>query len=218
MALAANALTTVATLADELGIDEPASGSAALRDLERRIAVASSAIGRYCDRIFGAAEYTEAVAGYGTAVLRVAQYPVSEVESVSLDSVALPADSHSCAGQDARVGFVRYLYGTWADTASLQCGGAPEPMAGTEALAYSVAYSAGYVLPKDATEEAPATLPPEIEEACLQECVASYRGKGRDVGIRSETMLGASVSYDVASSSRGASGLLVTSERMLAPH
>lgn len=191
MALVAYALTTVETLCGELGIAVPAAASAAERDLERRIAVASSAIANYCNREFGTAETTEKVAGFGTLVLQLPRYPVTEVESVTLDGTEVGEESYSCEGDDAKVGFVRSICGGWNDTALFQRATAPEPMAGTEERSYSVTYTAGYVLPKDGAS----TLPPEIEEACLLTCVATYRAKGRDPGIASESLLNASVSY-----------------------
>lgn len=217
MALAANALTTVETLCAELGIDVPASGSAALKDLERRIAVASSAIEGWCRRSFGLASRTEKVPGYGTDVLRVAVSPVVSIASVTLDGETQEASLYTCAGDDAALGFIRAVSGPWEDTARWQRGGAPELMAGTEAPAYSVTYSAGYVLPKDGTDGTPATLPPEVEEACLLACVNAYANKGRNRSIASESLGGASVSYAAPGADLdAASGLPLASVALLA--
>ncbi|GEL75205.1 hypothetical protein [Myxococcus virescens] len=195
MALADNALTTVATLAYELGLPEPAAGSPAEKDLERRIAVASKAVEDYCDRRFGRATLTEKVRGMGGQVLMLDRCPVLSITSVTLDGQVVPVAEYECVGVDAAAGLLRTRYGRWANTADWQRGVSPEPLAGTERAAYTVVYVAGYVLPKDAAPGSPSTLPAPLEEACLLTAVASYRAKGRDPSIVSQSLLSASVSY-----------------------
>ncbi len=195
MALSANALTTVETLAGELGVVVPASGSAAERDLERRIAVASQAVEDYCGRRFARATLTEKVASKGGQVLVLERYPVVSVTSVTYDGQEVGATEYACDGVDAATGLVRNVYGDWVSTADWQRGAGAEPLAGSERPLYEVVYVAGYVLPKDGTADSPATLPAPLEEACILTAVASYRAKGRDPSIVSESLLSASVSY-----------------------
>lgn len=205
MALVANALTTVATLAGELGIATPAASSAAEADLERRIAVASSAIERYCNRTFSKATLTESVAGYGTRYLRLSRPPLLSVTSVTLYGVAVDAEDYAApSGIEAQAGLLRRVEGSWEWTAHESTSPAPEPLAGTERPLYEVVYVGGYVLPKDeALPGTPRTLPYEVEEACLRTCVAIYRSKGRDQSIISESLLSASVTYAGSTANSG---------------
>lgn len=214
MALVANALTTVATLAAELGIATPAASSAAEADLERRIAVASSAIEKYCGRTFARATVTEQVPGYGTQNLRLSRAPVLSVTSVELDGEPVPVEDYRTpSGTSAQAGFLERAKGTWEWTALESKSPAPEPLAGTERPLYEVVYVGGYVLPKDEVlPGTPRTLPYEVEEACLATCVAIYRAKGRDKSIISESVLSASVTYAGSTANtaigRGAGGII----------
>lgn len=220
MALPTNALTTVATLAAELGISTPASSSAAEVDLERRISVASDLIEARCGRKFYKGTVTEKVAGYGEATLRLSRYPLVSITSVTLDGTAVDSDSWSATPEqeDADAGLLRHLDGCWEWTARLQGGASPEPRAGTERRLYTVVYVGGYVLPKDHSGPTPRTLPHPLEQACLLEAVASYRAKGRDTSISSEALLSASVSYrDPGAARNPESGLLLEVEALLKP-
>jgi hypothetical protein len=207
MALVANALTTVATLAGELGIATPAASSAAEADLERRIAVASSAIERYCGRVFAKATLTEAVSGYGTRFLRLSRPPLISITSVDLEDVAVSADDYRApvAGSlEADAGLLAHVDGPWEWTAMERSSPMPEPSPATEQPLYEVVYVGGYVLPKDEVlPGTPRTLPYEVEEVCLATCVQLYRSKGRDRSIISESLLSASVSYAGSTANTG---------------
>jgi hypothetical protein len=197
MALSANALTTVATLAGELGISTPSGGSAAEADLERRIAVASDDAEAYCGRPFAKTTVTEKVAGFCGPVLRLSRYPLISITSVALNGSAVASSTWAATPEadDAAAGQLRHLIGAWEWTAGYQEGASPEMRAGTEQRLYAVAYVGGYVLPKDDGVLTPRTLPYQLEEACLLTCVASYRARGRDQNIVSESLLSASVTY-----------------------
>jgi hypothetical protein len=212
MALPANALTTVETLAYELDIETPASRSAAEADLERRIGVASTAIEGYCGRHFAEATVTEAVPGHGTQYLTVSRTPVTEITSISYDGEAVDAEDYDATEKEKAAGLIRSLAGDWYDTALLAASPSPLPLGGTEQPDYTVEYVGGYVLPKDATEDSPRTLPHDLEEACIQTCVALYRQKGRDQSILSESLMSSSRSYAGSTSNtaigRGLGGII----------
>jgi hypothetical protein len=208
MALPENALTTVEALAYELGVEAPMG--AALAYFERTIAVASGAIERYCNRQFARATVTERVRGYGTQFLMVSRTPVLSISSITLNG---EEQGYVAWADDCEAGLIRACSGgLWEDTSLLQSSPSPEGLPGTEAPDYAVVYVGGYVLPNDATEDSPRTLPPELENACLQTCVSLYRQKGRDQSIVSESLMSASVTYAGSTvnsgSGRGAGGVI----------
>lgn len=199
MSLPANALTTVAMVCAELSLDVPTSGSATEADLERRIAVASDAIERYCARAFGrVVAYVERVPGFGTDALFLSRVPVLSVSAVTYDGDVIPPECYESppSGADSEAGLLRNVDAdapVWAWTA--RCGAWGGKQAGTERRAYAVTYTAGYVLPKDGTDDEPRTLPYDVEHACILTVVSDYQMKGRDQSIVSESVLSASVTY-----------------------
>jgi hypothetical protein len=210
LALSSNALTTVAAVCAELSLEVPASGSAEEADLERRIAAASDAIARYCSRVFGQAERTERMEGFGGDVLFLRHAPVTEVSAITLDGeeVSLDEVESPPAEGDAEAGLARRLDGCWEST----CG----------RRSYSVTYTAGWVLPKDATNDNQRTLPYDVEHACILTVVADYLAKGRDQAIVSESVLSASVTYAGSQTNsaigRGAGGIIPDNAAALLSH
>lgn len=210
MALSSNALTTIATLCAELGIDVPASGSATETKLERFIGEASDAIEAYCDRKLSKETVTERVKGFGSHVLRLSRYPLVSITSVHYDGTEVDSTYWDATPQeeDARQGQLRHLTGEWEWTADYQQGASPERRAGTERPLYSVVYVGGYVLPKDATGGNPRTLPYDLERAAILTCVSLYRNEGRNQDIVSESVMSASRTYADRTSTDSAGGII----------
>ena len=197
MALAANALTTVARLSRELRITAPSSGDD-LAQMEDLISEVSAAVESYCGRSFGRATTTDKLPGYGTPILKLGRYPLVTIGAVLLDGVAVPQEAWATTPEpdDAAAGLLVNIIATWAWTADVTSSAAPEQHPGRERKAYSVTYTAGYVLPKDASPPTtPRTLPYDLERAVLLTCVSEYRSRGRNLSIASESLLSASVSY-----------------------
>lgn len=205
MALASNALTTVARLVRELKITAPASDSDDYAQLEDLIGEVSDAVESYCSRSFAKAERMEAVPAYDTDTIRLTHYPVLTVSEVLFNGAAVSAAEWSTtpAEEDAKAGLLRNLIGVWSWSSNFDSSAAPEKHPGHEKRLYTVTYAAGYVLPKDATADSPRTLPRDLERAVLLACVAEYRRQGRDPSISSESLLSASVSYATPSSDKG---------------
>lgn len=188
MPLPANALTTVATMEDELGI---AANSATAR-LERLIAVASDIIERYCSRKFARqVGIVENVEGQGGQLLILRRTPIVQVTSIKYDGELVDATTYETKAEDKARGFVRRDAG-WNWTAATFDAMSPVSAAGTEKRSYEVTYDAGYVLPKDGAGR---DLPYDLEQACIELVTSLYRGRGRDKNIASESVGGASRSY-----------------------
>lgn len=156
--LADNALTTVDAVRELLGI--PAEDHTSDNLLIRLINAASAWAETVTGRRFGLARYVQRCYGTDSQRLVLKEYPILSVESVrDLDgSGEFPKDYDF--GETGQTG-VLYREAGWAAK------GYPGGLAGdSRALKryLEVAYTAGYVLPKDATEERPATLPADLEQ------------------------------------------------------
>lgn len=148
MALADNALTTLATAKSYLGV----TGSSQDALLELLIGAVSEAVERKTGRQFKRGTYTEKYSGDGaSARVRLAHAPAaaSPAPTVTIDGQALAAASFLLATDgDA----LEYVSGAWPS--------------GTQNI--QVTYTGGYVLPKDeALPGTPRTLPMNIELAAL---------------------------------------------------
>jgi hypothetical protein len=159
--LADNALTTLDTAKNFLGIDP--SDTSLDSYLEFSINSASDMIESYCERRFGVTVYREFKQGRGFTKLILENYPI-----VSLDKLVIN-------DQDIDVNEVTILH----DKGMLYRpnGGFPEysyigrflnPKPDDNQFNIYVEYSAGYVLPKDASPTNPRTLPYDLELACLR--------------------------------------------------
>lgn len=185
MALAPNALTTVATLEAALkltpGTDTPT--------LERLIAVASDAIEGFCGRTFRQATVNESRAGSGAREL----YP--EHQPVTALTVAL------VAGQDVRAdvrvaadGSHLWLRAGWprAEGMGVSYAGGDVVVPGYEQQNVELEYVAGYVLPQAGATR---TLPYDLEHACIIAASTMYQRQGQDENVSGEAVGGASVQY-----------------------
>lgn len=192
MALNANALTTLATVKDELGI----SGAGDDTFLERAINVASDRIVKFCDREFHyEASIEETSAGYGSPLLLVKKTPLLSIASVEYNDTAY--DSAEYFIEDEGMGSIRRDGGVWTWTGLYRNWIVPHPVPGNERKRFTITYEGGYVTPQQKldTPTLTRTLPDDLEDACVQLVAYRYRAKGRDPTIKSEKLLSASVSY-----------------------
>ncbi|WP_405131894.1 phage gp6-like head-tail connector protein [Paenibacillus sp. FSL H8-0317] len=128
------------------------------------IAAASQAIEEYCNRSFKKQAYTEILSGVNPSkYLNLRNYPIHEVTSMHIEGYTVL--------EEGRL----FRQSGWP--------------AGENNI--SVQYIGGYVLPSDATEEEPRTLPMPLELACILYCQTLLR----DPGIKSERVGSISVTY-----------------------
>lgn len=141
MSLAANALTTIATMEGELGIAVGSDDSF----LTRLINAASDRIEAYCGRSFyHVAAAVESLAGFGGFYLRVRRSPLLLIDSITYDGATVASAGYeidtpgagmirSAAGFNWTAGYVRSITDT--------------PLPGTESKLYEVTYEGGWYTP-----------------------------------------------------------------------
>lgn len=135
--------------------------------------VASQGIENYCRRSFRKQAYTEILNGYDSSpYINLRNYPIHKV--VSITSRSGDITDYESVG-DGR------LYRSW---------GWPS---GDHNL--SVTYIGGYVLPGDAKEEEPRTLPETLELACMMYAQSLHERQFIPVGIQQEQLGEMSVTY-----------------------
>ena len=183
--LAPNALTTLDTVKEVLGVH----GSSQDAALTRYINTASEAIERYCDRRFQRATVVEKVGFMGGQRLLLERTPLVSITSIVVDGVTLDASAYSI--QSAAQGTV-YRESGWPWSADIVDAMSPYRLPGTERQLATVTYVGGYVLPNDAGTR---SLPYDLEQACVDTVVALYRQQGRDKSVQGEAVGGASVQY-----------------------
>ncbi|MCZ8518880.1 phage head-tail connector protein [Paenibacillus caseinilyticus] len=161
-------LATLAKIKPMLEISEEDSSQDQL--LEALLVASSTAIENYCRRSFGYQEHKDVVVdGVRGKSLLLPNYPVHSVSAVSFED-GMREDFEL----DAEKGILFRRAG-WP------CG----------ERAITVSYTAGYVLPGDATAERPQTLPRVLEIACM----LLTQTLMRDPGASSERVGDISVSY-----------------------
>lgn len=129
-------------------------------NLERLINASSSYIETMTNRKFGRQEYIENHHGSGWQELCLNQYPVRVVASVMDVENKQLVDPGSYSFEDTGEIGVLFRDAGWADRSYLG-GLAYDKVAPKRYL--RVSYSAGYILPKDATEEQPSDLPYDLQ-------------------------------------------------------
>lgn len=160
VALADNALTTLETVKTMLGIEPDDVDPQRDDALTNLINYASAWIESMTGRIFKQQTYVQRYAAAGAQELVLKQWPVTDVEYVKdLTSGQVIPDTEYEYTEDGRIG-VLYKDDGWAFRGY------------TGGLSYDyllasryleVKYTAGYVLPKDATEDNPCTLPADLQ-------------------------------------------------------
>jgi len=140
-------LTTVAAVQAELGLSAGTDDALILRMIDR----ASSAIVNYCRRPFAREALTETCGGFGGITLQLARTPVVALGTVSRETNLITDATVS----DADKGWLYRRAGwVWTDQtySGLSGGGAwmdwGTPLPRQEEPQFSVAYTAGYILPE----------------------------------------------------------------------
>ncbi len=160
VALAANALTTLDTMKTMLGIsleDEDPQRDAVITNLINSV---SAWVERMTGRKLGRQTYTQKYDASGTQELVLLQWPIISVAYVkdTKDGGTIPPDEYDF-NTTGEVG-VLYKDDGWP-LQGYRGGLAYDIVAPMRSL--EVQYVAGYVLPKDATDDDPCTLPYDIQ-------------------------------------------------------
>lgn len=152
-----NALTTLEDMAEFMGMDLESLPEATKNNIIRLINAASSYIETVTGRKFRKQEYTEKHFASGYQELCLNQYPILAVESV-MDDEGRTLSGYSF--EDTGEYGVLFRDEGWAVKGYRQ-GISDDIRLSSRYL--MVKYTAGYVLPKDATEEDPETLPYDLQ-------------------------------------------------------
>lgn len=159
--LSSNALTTLEQVKNDLGIASDVTSDDAY--LAQLINSVSQTIETYCRTRFGLQEYHEMKQGRGSTKLILDNYPIHKVNQVIINEEVVNIDGIKTIPDNGIIlrpigGFPSKVYGDYFMH--------PGPDDGQFNI--FVEYTAGYVLPKDATDENPRSLPYDIETACIR--------------------------------------------------
>lgn len=161
MRLSSNALTTVAEAREFLGIasDDDSQDLALIRYINS----ASAMIASHCKRVFELKDYVEFKQGRNSSRLILDNYPIVRLTNVTANDETLNLQHIRVLADNGM------LYRPTGTFPSAVRGGRllyPKP----DEYDYNilVEYQAGYVLPKDESDENPRNLPFDIEMACLR--------------------------------------------------
>lgn len=157
MPLAANALTTLQRMKLMLGLSDVADERID-EIITLLINKASAWVERQTGRHLGKQSYRQWYQADGQQELVTEEYPIISVEYIK-EAGALVDPSLYDFGQTGNVGVI-YRDDGWL-RASYRAGLAFDSVATKRNI--EVSYTAGYVLPKDATEDDPQTLPADLE-------------------------------------------------------
>lgn len=183
MAVDPSALTTLATVLDELGLTED-SGARDAR-LERYINSASAAIARYCSRQFHRSDgIVERLDGHGGTDLVLGRRPVLDVTSVVVDGATLDAADYELYDVARGIPGILYRHTGWPWTARLAAGYSSEPWPGSEKRSIVVTYDGGWVTPEQNAQGlfsgAARTLPYDLEDACVRYVTMRFQRRSVD--------------------------------------
>lgn len=187
MAVAANALTTLATVLDELGLEQD-SGVKDTR-LERYINAASDFVASFCGRTFQRADnIAEKVRGRGGTLIQVSRRPIITIDSITVDLATVAATDYHV--DNAGRGLIFRSTG-WPWEPARMPGLSYAPIPGTEEPTIIVTYDGGFVTPAQADQglfsAAPRTLPYDLEDVVIQLAVSRWKLRGRDVRVVAES-------------------------------
>lgn len=205
MALTDYALTTVATLRAELCGESLPNDVATTAKLERLIESQSRRILSLLNRkqIHYEAGRVESVRGFGTNKLRMQVAPLRSIASIVFTADAgVTNETITSTGytiEDSGLGWILRLGAVWAFTGDY-IGALGDPLPGSERPYYKVTYTAGWVTPNQAANDALLTrdLPYDIESACIALCLQRWRQGGEGRSVKSKSLMESSVSYSDA--------------------
>ena len=161
-------LTTLAAVKQYLKIPDAQTAQDEL--LESLITASSAAIEKYLGRTLEQSERTQVSDGTGSARMMFADWPVSAVESVTIDGQAIPAATSVTAS------------GYRFDSASVVLNGYRFSRG---LLNVTLAYTAGY-----------AVIPADIAQACIETVALTYR-RAEHIDVSSKALAGESITYIV---------------------
>ena len=219
MALADNALTTVDTVKDDLGI----TGTEFDSYIERQINVYSEKIEKYCKRRFKKQEYTEKYEGNNTLRLSLKNYPILSVSALTIDTEIVDVNDVIISKNQTNI-----YYGETSSNFSGKYNPLGFPKNALRAgISYTetnnilldteVTYTAGYVLPKDDGLPDPRTLPFDLEQACIDMVSYAKNNRTNPQGVKSRKLLSGSITFGENIPSKD-SGLLPSVEGTLIPY
>ncbi len=197
MALAANALTTLKVVLDELSLTMD-NGQQDAR-LEHYINAASDWVAQHCGRTLQRADaIAEGVKGFGGVLLRVARPPIVAITSIAIDGGTVDAAGY--AVQDAERGVI-FRGACWPWTAVARAGiTSPQVPGWEDHTRIVVTYNGGWVTPSQAAaglfSASPRTLPYQIEDACVRLVASRWRSRGTDGRLVSESTSNMSITFD----------------------
>ena len=153
-----NALTTLDALKTSLGIDPAEEDAQRDATLVQLINAASAWLETQLGRKLGKSTYRQRYCGTGTQQLSLEQYPIVSVERIT-DTFTGKTITDFDFNETGEIG-VLFREDGWTYRGHIG-GLAYDYIAPRKYL--EVQYVAGYILPKDATEDHPATLPADLE-------------------------------------------------------
>lgn len=177
-----NALTTLEQARKHLGI--PDTDTSRDESIEFLINAASSLIEKYCSRKFGLNRYQELLTGRGSLKLVLNHYPITELHAIDITQVVGSESVDVTKVHILPNGMLYRPNGGFPDNRLISQ--FMHPNYDQEVHNIFVDYSAGYVLPKDATEDNPRTLPYDLELACLKMISNMKRDKEISTGSNTE--------------------------------
>ncbi len=157
--LSPNAMTTLEDTMERLGISQDEADITIKNNLIRIINAASQWIETITGRKFGKAEYTERYVGPGAQELVLRQYPIRSVGYVrdTIDGIDIQPDSYDFTS----TGEIGVLYRDEGWLFRGYVGGLSYDYTAPRRY-LEVRYTAGYILPKDATPDQPSDLPADL--------------------------------------------------------
>lgn len=195
-------LATIEAVKKELNITD-ASQDAFLQTL---IDQASDMIETFCNRTFARAGYRETLPGYGMTRLVLSQTPIVEVTSIMMNNDIIT----DFVVENAQAGIL-YRQRGWKWTPVLGWNINPFPIPNSEALLFTIDYTAGYALPEDVGRN----LPHDIEKACIEIVKAWYESRDRNPAISSERIGDYQVSYAIQEIPTAVTQMLVPWRRFI---
>lgn len=213
MVLPANALTTLATVFDELDGDVATDNGGPIDTrLERYIKAASALFRRECGRDFEfQAAIVEKAAGYGFTNVYARRSPIVALAQVKVDDAVLSSTAYEL--RDAGTERSKVFRSTgWTWSAGTRNEPTTPPVPGTERRYIELTYDGGYVTPQQVVlnNALVRTLPDDIEDAVVSLVVSRWRRRGVDLRERQQsgqssgvTFLGDPVAPEIVSVMQG---------------